>query len=186
LVLLLLRCIIPIGTFNELIVYLQYQNTILYALHNFFQAIRALDLVYLFYDSTLSDPSKMKTFEGKYHNYAKYQYLYKLEENHKRLRNLENLLEIGKTNNLPIFFCFTPIIHKNVERSGIKNAFQQLEANKNLVKKLINKYGYEIHDFTFLLPADKMLTYEHMTTEGKKEFAHAIAAELRGAFLQAN
>lgn len=169
--------------FNKLIVFLQYQNTAMHVFHNFFQAIGALDLVYGFYDSVLEDTNDMRIYEGKYHNYTKYQYLYELEEDHKRLRNLESLLKRAKESNLRIFFYFTPLIYKDIVNSEVKNAQQILESNKAIVKNLINSYGYDIHNFTYLLPSYRMISYEHMTSKGKNELANAIAAELKTSYL---
>jgi hypothetical protein len=113
-------------------------------------------------------------------NSIAFQYLYTMDENNSRLQSLVDTALKLREMEINAVFYLTPINYEFAVDYYDQSARGRIEANAELVKRVMAKHGFEVLDYTFSLGRDKfgdirLFPNEHLREQGRLFLAEQLA-----------
>jgi len=105
-------------------------------------------------------------------------YMQQIKSNHRKLKSLLKICELGKENSLRIVMYITPIDYTNAEQLKIEGFRQHLCNSVNIIKSTIASYEIELLDLSLMLDSTyfdyNISPNEHLNFNGRREIAKVL------------
>jgi hypothetical protein len=113
-------------------------------------------------------------------NSIAFQYLFTMDENHSRLQSLIDTALKLREMEINAVFYLTPINFELAVDYYDQSARSRIEANAELIKRVMSEHGVEVLDYTFTLGRDKFeatrfFPNEHLQDKGRMFLAEQLA-----------
>lgn len=133
------------------------------------------------FDFTTADPNVVTTSDIR--KKLIFQYMYNLTPEHRKIKAIKNIVSLAQNANIELLFYITPIDYQTGEKYLPGRFNDQLAANINIIKGVLDSENIDCIDMSLDLDASQfswtVYPNEHLRIAGKRFVAKKLAQKLK-------